>query len=210
MRRLILAGCAAALTVSGSLARAAVYTTADAVMAEMCPGAKLETRLLTLTVPEQQSLSKFAQVRCDSRLLEVRLAWRNDSLVAAGFVDQRTVRTMPGVFLTVVAPDTSVSRIEVLAFHEPPDYRPPARWLGLFRGHRLDPALWPSRSMPSLPRRHCDLRPGRAGPAAFLRTMRVRPACCAEGLDQGGRAAAGARDRGYMPSGGGQGFGENQ
>lgn len=150
MRRLILAGCAAALTVSGSLARAAVYTTADAVMAEMCPGAKLETRLLTLTVPEQQSLSKFAQVRCDSRLLEVRLAWRNDSLVAAGFVDQRTVRTMPGVFLTVVAPDTSVSRIEVLAFHEPPDYRPPARWLGLFRGHRLDPALWPSRSIRNL------------------------------------------------------------
>jgi hypothetical protein len=150
MRWPVLAACAAALAMPCAPALGAVYTTADAVMAEVCPGARLETRLLALTAPEQQSLAKSAQARCDSRLLEVRLAWRNDSLIAAGFVDQRTVRTMPGVFLTVVSPDTSVARIEVLAFHEPPDYRPPGRWLGLFRGRRLAADLWPSRSIRNL------------------------------------------------------------
>ena len=83
-------------------------------------------------------------------MITVHLAWRGDSLLAAGVVDQRTVRTMPGVFLVVVAPDTTIARIEVLAFHEPPDYRPPPRWLGLFARRRLDDSLWPARSIRNL------------------------------------------------------------
>lgn len=129
---------------------AAVYTTAEATMTSAYPGARLERRTLALTVAEQQALAKQAQVRCDARLLTVHLAWRGDSLLAAGFVDQRTVRTMPGVFLVIVTPDTAVARIEVLAFHEPPDYRPPSRWLGLFARRRLNAELWQARSIRNL------------------------------------------------------------
>ncbi|MEO5989689.1 MAG: FMN-binding protein [Candidatus Eisenbacteria bacterium] len=129
---------------------AAVYTTAEATMANAYPGARFEKRTLALSAAEQQSLSRLAQVRCNSRLITVHLAWHGDSLLAAGFIDQRTVRTMPGVFLVVVARDTTVARIEVLAFHEPSDYRPPARWLGLFARKRLEADLWPARSIRAL------------------------------------------------------------
>lgn len=145
-RRLWAAGLAGVLA-SATPAAAAVYTTAEATMASAYPGARLEKRTLAISVAEQRSLSKLAQVRCESRLITVHLAWRGDSLLAAGFVDQRTVRTMPGVFLVVVARDTTVARIEVLAFHEPSEYQPPKRWLGLFARKRLDSDLWPARSI---------------------------------------------------------------
>ena len=147
-----LAGCVALAGAFGlaTPAAAAVYTTAEATMASAYPGARLEKRTLALSAAECRSLSQLAQVRCDSRLITVHLAWRGDSLLAAGFVDQRTVRTMPGVFLVVVARDTTVARIEVLAFHEPPEYRPPSRWLGLFVRKHLDADLWPARSIRAL------------------------------------------------------------
>ena len=131
-------------------AGAGVFTTAEATMASAYPGARLERRTIALSLTEQRALAKRAQVRCNARLITVHLAWRGDSLLAAGVVDQRIVRTMPGVFLVVVAPDTTIARIEVLAFHEPPDYRPPSRWLGLFARRRLDDSLWPARSIRNL------------------------------------------------------------
>lgn len=137
------------LGVVGS-ARAQVFTTPEATMASAYPGARLERRTIALSLSEQRALAQSARVRCDARLITVHLAWRGDSLLAAGVVDQRTVRTMPGVFLVIVTPDTTIARIEVLAFHEPPDYRPPSRWLGLFARRRLDDSLWPSRSIRNL------------------------------------------------------------
>lgn len=131
-------------------ASAQVFTTAEATMASAYPGARLERRTIALSVAEQRALAQRAQVRCDARLITAHLAWRGDSLLAAGIVDQRTVRTMPGVFLVVITPDTAIARIEVLAFHEPPDYRPPSRWLGLFGRRRLDDSLWPARSIRNL------------------------------------------------------------
>ncbi len=126
---------------------AAVYTTAEAVMSSAYPRARMERRVLTWSAADQQVLSRLAEARCESRLITAHLAWRGDSLLGAGYVEQRIVRTMPGVFLVIVAPDTSVARIEILAFHEPTDYRPPARWLGLFAHRRLDPELSLKRSI---------------------------------------------------------------
>src|SRR5262249_50360166 len=62
----------------------------------------------------------------------------------------RTVRTMPALFMIVVAPDSTIARVDVLAFHEPPEYRPPERWLALLGRHRLDDRLWPERDIRTL------------------------------------------------------------
>ena len=72
------------------------------------------------------------------------------SFAGAAFFDSRTVRTMPGTFMVVVAPDTTVARVEVLAFHEPPDYRPPPRWLATFENKRLQDRLSPGRDIRNL------------------------------------------------------------
>ncbi|MGH7731248.1 MAG: FMN-binding protein, partial [Candidatus Eiseniibacteriota bacterium] len=40
--------------------------------------------------------------------------------------------------------------VELLAFHEPPDYTPPARWLDRFARRRLDQRLWPAGDLRNL------------------------------------------------------------
>ena len=52
--------------------------------------------------------------------------------------------------MVVLAPDATIERIEVIAFHEPPDYRPTERWLGQFKHKRLDQRLWPRRDIRNL------------------------------------------------------------
>ena len=75
-----------------------------------------------------------AHARCEPRLVTAYVASRGDTLLGAAYTDRRVVRTREALLMTSVAPDTSVARVDVLAFFEPPDFRPPARWLDRFKG----------------------------------------------------------------------------
>ena len=109
--------------------------------------ARLERRSFALTPAQEKAVESRARGRLGSHLASAWCAWHGDTLVGAAFFESRTIRTMPGTFMIVIAPDTTVARVDVLAFHEPPDYRPPARWLGLFARRRLDDRLWPDRDI---------------------------------------------------------------
>jgi hypothetical protein len=131
-------------------ARAEVFLTRDQALIAAFPGARIERREFALGVDEVQVVQQRARVKLSSRLAPVYLAWRGDTLDGTAFFDMRTVRTMPAVFMVVVAPDTTVRRVEVLAFHEPPDYRPPDRWLTTWDGRALSDRLWPHRDLRNL------------------------------------------------------------
>lgn len=145
----------ALLAIAGHLwgawpAAAAVFMTQPQALAQAFPGARIERRAIALTPEQARAVEGRARVPLPSRLVTAYAAWRGDTLVGAAFFDARTVRTMPGVFMVVVSPDTTVGRVDVLAFHEPPDYGPPARWLERFDRRRLDERLWPSRDIRNL------------------------------------------------------------
>lgn len=114
------------------------------------PGARVERHAVVLTPAEARAVERRARVRVTSTLATGYAGWRGDSLLGVAFFEQRTVRTMPGVFMTVVAPDTTIARVDVLAFHEPPDYQPPRRWLDRFGRRKLDERLWPNRDLRNL------------------------------------------------------------
>jgi electron transport complex protein RnfG len=132
-----------ALFLAAPAAGATVFMTQAQALEQAFPSAHIERHALVLTPGQVQAVQRRARVKLDTRLVTAYAAWRGDTLAGTGFFDSRTVRTMPGVFLVVVAPDTTVGRVDVLAFHEPPDYLPPPRWLGLFARHRLDDRLRP-------------------------------------------------------------------
>jgi Na+-translocating ferredoxin:NAD+ oxidoreductase RnfG subunit len=138
----VLAG-VAALTLAASSASAAVYMTQPQALAEAFPGARIERKAFILTEPQVTSVQQQARAKLSSKVVTEYLAWRGDSLQGTAWFDTRTVRTMPAVLMVVVAPDRSVARVDVLAFHEPPDYRPTTRWLAQFPGQRLDDRLRP-------------------------------------------------------------------
>jgi Na+-translocating ferredoxin:NAD+ oxidoreductase subunit G len=50
----------------------------------------------------------------------------------------------------VVDDEARIRRTEVLRFAEPPEYRPPDRWLALFTGRALTPELSLKRAIPNM------------------------------------------------------------
>ena len=143
----------AALLAPAALAGAAaaqVFMTQAQALAQAFPGARIERRALALTEEQRGALEQRARVRVTSRLATAYLAWHGDTLSGTAFFDSRVVRTMPAVLMVTVAPDTTVRRVDILAFHEPPDYRPTPRWLDQFPGHHLDDGLWPQRDIRTL------------------------------------------------------------
>ena len=143
-------GAACVLLLAAAPVAAAVFMTQPQALAQAFPGARVERRGFTLTDAQARAVEARARVKLPSRLVAAYAGWRGDTLAGTAFFDARTVRTMPGVFMVVVGPDSTVARVDVLAFHEPPDYRPPARWLGLFDGRRLDQRLGPGRDVRAL------------------------------------------------------------
>ena len=57
------------------------------------------------------------------------------------FIDLHTVRTLPEAFLVVLSPEGVVRTLRVLAFHEPVDYLPSARWYAQFDHKALRDSL---------------------------------------------------------------------
>jgi hypothetical protein len=136
--------------VPGASAAERSFVTRAQALAEAFPGARLEQKSYVLTPAQARALEERSRVRLTSKLVSAALAWRGDTLTGTAFFDSRLVRTMTGVFMVVVAPDTTVERVEVLAFHEPPEYRPSERWLSQFRRRRLDDRLWPRADIRNL------------------------------------------------------------
>ena len=114
------------------------------------PGERVERRVFALTDSQLAATRTLARVKTTSRLLTAYLAWRGDTLSGTAFFDSRTVRTMPAVIMVVVAPDSTARRVDLLAFDEPPDYRPMPRWLDQFGNRPLNDQLWPGRDIRTL------------------------------------------------------------
>jgi hypothetical protein len=161
----VLAACVAA-----SPAAAALYMTQAQALALAFPGARVERKAYALSAEQARAVQNRAKVRLESRLVTAYLGWRDSTFVGTAFFDSRTVRTLPGTFMVVVAPDSTVARVDVLAFHEPPDYLPPARWLELFGRRRLDDNLAAAHGIPNLSGATLSTR-------AVTETVRLALAC---------------------------------
>ena len=80
-------------------------------------------------------------VAIETRVITYYLAMHSGHSVGVAYFDVHRVRTLSEVLMVAVGTDGRISRIELLRFQEPPDYRPPERWLRRFRGRALDSQL---------------------------------------------------------------------
>lgn len=145
MRTLLLLMCAAIAWPTGS--QASVYMTKDEALREAFGNAAVERKSFILDDSQVGAIQKRANAKLKSKIVAAYVATAGDSLVGVAFFDTRIVRTMPGVFMVVIAPDLTVREVEILAFHEPTDYAPPQRWLGQLQNRPLEDGLWPKRDI---------------------------------------------------------------
>ncbi|MFA9461850.1 FMN-binding protein [Thiohalorhabdus methylotrophus] len=130
-----------ALLLAGpAIGRAEVLMTKDeALAAGLGKAERVEKEVLFLSDAERQEVQQKARAELKSQLFTVYKGMAGDAITGYAFIDTRTVRSKPATFMVVLSPEGKVRELRVLAWKEPPEYRPSGRWLAQFEGHGLEP-----------------------------------------------------------------------
>lgn len=104
------------------------YSKEEAFELAFGEGAQIDDHPVFLTDEQSEKIEKTARVKLDSKMFNFYEGRRQNQLVGFAAIESHTVRTQPETLLIVLSPRGELVRAEMLAFHEPPEYQPPARW----------------------------------------------------------------------------------
>lgn len=108
---------------------------------------RVETRDVFLSPEQRERIERAAGSALDGALITIYEGYSGDRLVGYAMLDSHLVRTLPETLLVVLDASGAVAATYVMAFHEPPDYLPGDRWLGLFHERRLSDDLRVGRAI---------------------------------------------------------------
>lgn len=129
-------------TLLAPCAEAKVFLAKDEALALAFPGAeRVEERVFILTDAQKTEVERRARAALESQLWTIHVGWKGGEVLGYAIIDSHTVRTLPETFMAVIDPKGTLRRVEVLAFHEPPEYLPTDRWIAQFNGRGLDDDL---------------------------------------------------------------------
>ncbi|WP_457597930.1 FMN-binding protein [Hydrogenimonas sp.] len=111
---------------------------------------RIERKSLLLTRAEAADVQKAARMRLSSRIVRLYLVKRDNKTLRCGIVLSRKVRTKKAAVLYLITPEGRIDRIEILAFAEPPEFKPSGRWLALFDGKSLAEPLRSGEDIPAI------------------------------------------------------------
>ncbi|HMB68080.1 MAG TPA: FMN-binding protein [bacterium] len=94
-----------------------------------------------LTREQAERVQRLAGVKPESRMVTAYAGWSGTRPLGWAFLDTHGVRTLPETVMLVVSPDGRIQQTRLLAFHEPPEYRPAEGWFARLTGARLDDDL---------------------------------------------------------------------
>lgn len=125
-----------------------VYKTQKQVLAEVFPGGGIERKTVFLTPEQVREVEERAKAKLDSKIVSYYRGLDAEGKPAGwAFFDNHVVRTMPETVLILIDPEGRLARVEILAFHEPEDYKVKEGWLDRMRGKRLDDDLAVGRGL---------------------------------------------------------------
>ncbi|WP_457598903.1 FMN-binding protein [Hydrogenimonas sp.] len=111
---------------------------------------RIERKSLLLTRAEAADVKRAARMRLFSRIVRLYLGKRDNKTLRCGIVLSRKVRTKKAAVLYLITPEGRIDRIEILAFAEPPEFKPSGRWLALFDGKSLAEPLRSGEDIPAI------------------------------------------------------------
>jgi len=133
--RLICAAVLAAQCLAPCAAHAKFFYTRSEALALAFPDADRTADESVLLSDEQaRQIEQLAKSHLESRLVRIYRGYRGSDLLGYAFIDLHSVRTMQEGLLVVLSPAGEVRMLRLVAFHEPPEYMPPARWYQQFEG----------------------------------------------------------------------------
>ncbi len=134
-RRLTLSFALAALLLATGPAPAGaeVFASKQEALATAFPDAeRIDRRSLVLSDAQAERIEQVARARLESRLVTLYIAIQDDAVSGYALIDVHQVRTLPEAFMVVLSPEGEIRSVRILAFYEPPEYKPSDRWLAQF------------------------------------------------------------------------------
>ena len=95
---------------------------------------RVDARDVVLTDELVARIEGLAHARVKERLVTFYAARRGEEVVGWLVLHQHVVRTKRETISIAFEPDGRIRKVSVLAFLEPPEYRPPERWLAQLEG----------------------------------------------------------------------------
>jgi hypothetical protein len=128
------------LTADSAAARV-FYAQDEALRAAFPEAETIEKRTFLLTDEQAAKIEGLSRARLQSRMVTVHIGKQQQKLLGYAMIDIHVVRTNPEAVMVVLTPEGVIQSTLVLAFHEPLEYLPPARWMKQFPDKTLTPDL---------------------------------------------------------------------
>jgi hypothetical protein len=106
----------------------------SAVRAVFPDAERISVKDLLLTDDMAARIERLSRARVRERLVTFYTAHRGGEVLGHAVIHSHVVRTKRETLALAFEPDGRIRRISVLAFLEPPEYRPSERWLARFEG----------------------------------------------------------------------------
>jgi hypothetical protein len=91
--------------------------------------AQIENLPVFLTDEQTAEVEKMAHAKLGGQLFTFYEGHnKNGQLLGYAAIESKTVRTQPETLLIVLSPNGELVKTEILAFHEPPEYKPSSAW----------------------------------------------------------------------------------
>jgi hypothetical protein len=126
----------AAVLAAGAAAHGEALLAKDEALALAFPGATVSQQTVFLSEEQAKAVHERTGREAPSKLFTYYVARRDGTTVGYGMIETHVVRTLPEALLVVLSPGGAIERVLMLAFYEPPEYRPPDRWLEQFHGRK--------------------------------------------------------------------------
>ncbi len=104
------------------------YSKEEAFELAFGKGAQIENLPVFLTDEQTAAVEKMAHAKLDGQLFTFFEGYKNGQLLGYAAIESKTVRTQPETLLIVLSPQGELVKSEILAFHEPPEYKPANTW----------------------------------------------------------------------------------
>jgi hypothetical protein len=139
--RRVLALCLALCALAARADAKVFYSREEAIALAFPDADRVESQSLLLDDAQAARVEELSRAELETRLVRLYTGYRGQELLGYAFIDVHNVRTLPEAFLIVLDPAGEVSRLRLLAFHEPPEYMPSEKWYAQFHDKTLDASL---------------------------------------------------------------------
>lgn len=105
---------------------------------------------MLLTKKQAKAIEAKAHMKLHSKIVRLYLANKEGQTYCYGIVLSRKVRTKKAAVLYMIDQTGTIKAIEILAFTEPPEFKPKEKWINNLKGKNLNHPLRVGRDVPTI------------------------------------------------------------